>query len=75
MKWLDALESLGATEDYLAHLQRRRDDLQRQQDTAPSWEAAKQALGGKLALDNLIADLTRSKKEGAAHAEYLRRTR
>jgi len=71
-KWIEALRQSQTEDEYRDMLERRIAEQQQIQDRATSWEAAKEALGGKKVLANLLRDLERSDTEDAAHAGYTR---
>lgn len=71
--WHQALQGHeGAVEDFEADLGKLREKAQADQDGAPDWAAAKEALGAKRVLDTLLSSLRRSQIEERNHARYRR---
>lgn len=68
MKWQEALRRGGALEDFESFIGRLLAQAQQAQDEAPTWEAAKEALGAKKTLAIVLRNVTLDTKEEVEYA-------
>ena len=69
-RWLEWLtQDEGATADFLAWLDARKLQAQRQQDAALTWEETLEARGAKKTLDGVLNFVTMNQQEERAYAK------
>lgn len=72
-KWLEYLmNDASALEDFVRDLTRRRKSAESLQDGAKDWGEAREALGRKKVLDDLLRNATIQSQEDAAHAQHVK---